>query len=110
MSNELEAQLLEEVDEAAWEWLEPHLQRDAVIFVSQQLPLVQVAAAIANDQVAIVQDWITQQLIFKPSPTLVEQLNQTPDRRFQSLIVQPYVLLQEKLETSETSPITGSDA
>jgi hypothetical protein len=93
--NDLQAQLTEELDEAEWEWMEPHLQRDAVIFVSHQLNLVQVAVAIANDQVAVVQDWISRQLIFKPTPMLVEQLNQTPTRRFQSLIVQPYVLLQD---------------
>jgi hypothetical protein len=93
--NDLQAQLAEALDEAEWQWLQPHVERDVVILVSPKLDLVNVAEVIANDQVAVVQDWIAQQLIYKPSPALVEEWNQTPERRFKAVIVQPYVLLQD---------------
>jgi hypothetical protein len=84
-----------ELDEAEWQWLEPHLARDAVIFVHPSLNLVEVAIAIANDQSQQVQAWISHQWLYKPSPELVATLDQAPERRFMSLIVQPYVLLQD---------------
>lgn len=93
--NDLHAQLTEALDEAEWQWLQPHVERDVVILVSPSLDLVNVAEMIANDQVGVVQDWIAQHLIYKPAPALVEEWNQTPERRFKALIVQPYVLLQD---------------
>lgn len=97
---DLRTQLLEDVDEAEWGWLIPHVQRDAVVVVAAEVNLVDVAEAIASDQVSIVQNWISQQLIAKPSPEQMADWNSDRTKRFNSLIVQPYVLIQEKIHSA----------
>jgi hypothetical protein len=91
----LYAELTQNLDEAAWDWLIPHVQRDAVIMVTQGLDLVEVGVAIATDNVMAVQRWISEALVSKPSPEQVGDWNMNQEKRFRSLIVQPYVLIQE---------------
>jgi hypothetical protein len=75
-----------------WEWLKPHVQRDAVVVVDAALALADVGVALATDNTQMVSRWITEQLIGKPT---AEQLSLWNDRNqeFFSLIVQPYVLV-----------------
>lgn len=91
---ELREELEKMVDEAEWDWLIPHAQRDAVVLVDPALNLVDVGVAIANDQVAIVQDWIMTAKLQKPSQQQLSDWGQDRSRRFNALIVQPYVLIQ----------------
>jgi hypothetical protein len=86
-------QLIEELAEIEWHEIVPHAQRDAVIVVSDSLPIVDVGVAIANDDVASVQNWIAQQLIYKPSVDRLSSWNSEPQKKFQALIVQPFVLI-----------------
>ncbi|MBW4645266.1 MAG: DUF2288 domain-containing protein [Goleter apudmare HA4340-LM2] len=94
--SDLRAELAENLDEAEWEWLIPHLERDAVILVTGELNLLDVGVAIAGDQVSQVQQWIDQQLITKPSETQLGEWKDQPQKWFCTLIVQPYVLVQAK--------------
>ncbi|NEN97180.1 MAG: DUF2288 family protein [Moorea sp. SIO1F2] len=92
---DLRVQLAESLDETTWDLLIPHVKRDAVLVVNEGLDLLDVGVAIANDDVLSVQHWISEQLMHKP---LLEQLsnwNSNQNKRFQALIVQPYVLVQE---------------
>lgn len=93
--SDLRDELKESLDEAEWNWLIPHADRDAVIVVATELDLVDVGVAIVNDNTASVQQWIAQQLLYKPSleQKIVWDTNQ--GKRFNALIVQPYVLIQE---------------
>ncbi len=95
MMSELRSQLVEALDEAEWDWLEPHAKRDSVIIVSAALNLIDVGEAIANDNVTYVQRWIAEALIQKPSPDQLSDWQQDRAKRFNALIVQPYVLVQE---------------
>ncbi|HEY9729787.1 MAG TPA: DUF2288 domain-containing protein [Chroococcales cyanobacterium] len=92
---DLRSELAESLDEAEWNWLKPHVQRDAVVVVDRALDLLDVGVAIAGDDVLSVQHWISEQLIRKPSPEQLSDWNGDQTRRFQALIVQPYVLVQE---------------
>ncbi len=92
---ELRAELAENLDEAEWEWLIPHVKRDSVLVVAKELNLVDVGIAIASDNLTSVQHWISEQLIQKPSETQLSNWNNDLKKRFNSLIVQPYVLIQE---------------
>lgn len=91
---DLRAQLAETLDEAEWEWLIPHAKRDALVVVAEQLDLIDVGVAIAQDDVAIVQNWISETLIAKPSLDQLSDWNSDRTKRFNTLIVQPYVLVQ----------------
>jgi len=96
---DLSAELAENIDEAEWEWLIPHVKRDAVILVTLGLNLLDVGVAIASDNIPQVQLWIDEQLITKPSTVELGEWNSNPQKRFQTLIVQPYVLIQEIVDT-----------
>ncbi len=92
---ELRAELAENLDQAEWEWLIPHVKRDSVLVVAKELNLVEVGIAIASDNLTSVQHWISEQLIQKPSETQLSNWNSDLQKRFNTLIVQPYVLIQE---------------
>lgn len=100
--SQIETDLTACLDEAAWEWLKPHAQRDVVICVAPPLSLVEVGAAIANDDTIAVNRWIGEQQIQKPTTEQLSAWNAQPEQRFQALIVQPYVLIQE-LTTNNAS-------
>ena len=94
---DLRAELAENLDEAEWNWLIPHVLRDAVVMVATQLDLLDVGVAIASDNISSVQHWIGEQLIYKPSPGQLADWNGNRTKRFNTLIVQPYVLVQEPI-------------
>jgi len=91
---DLRAELAENLDEAEWNWLIPHVQRDAVVVVATQLDLLDVGVAIASNNLSSVQHWIGEQLIYKPSLSQMANWNSNRTKRFNTLIVQPYVLVQ----------------
>ncbi|AFY33670.1 DUF2288 domain-containing protein [Calothrix sp. PCC 7507] len=98
---DLRAELIANLDESEWEWLIPHVKRDAVILVTPKLNLLDVGIAIAGDKISEVQQWIDQQLLAKPSTVQLGEWNANPNKRFSTLIIQPYVLIQEIPTTSE---------
>jgi hypothetical protein len=85
------------INEAEWSWVEPHLKRDAVIVVSVSLDLADVAEKIATDDKKRVEDWITHGVVGKPNVVQIETWTKTPRKKFLTVIVQPYVLIQEYL-------------
>lgn len=93
MTEDLRAELTNMVGPVQWEWLKPHAQRDAVVVVNSDLDLTEVGVAIATDNTQAVSHWITEQLIAKPNAEQIA-LWSSHNQRFNSLIVQPYVLVQ----------------
>ena len=49
--SDLREKLQQNLDEAEWEWLIPHVQKDAVILVAENLDLLDVGEAIASDNI-----------------------------------------------------------
>jgi hypothetical protein len=94
MSQDLKHELSEMVAPADWAWISPHANRGAVVVVDPCLDLVEVGVAIATDDTTAVNRWIAEELITKPSPLQLEAWDQTAKKQFQSLIVQPFVLVQ----------------
>jgi hypothetical protein len=90
---DISSQLNQELAEVTWTDLLPHAKRDAIIVVTPGMDLVTVGTAIAQDDVLQVQRWIQEALIHKPAAEQLTNWNQTPSHRFQTLIVQPYVLV-----------------
>ncbi|HSM80983.1 MAG TPA: DUF2288 domain-containing protein [Nodosilinea sp.] len=95
MSQDLQHELADMVSPADWAWISPHANRGAVVVVDQSLDLVEVGVAIATDNTTAVNRWIAEALITKPSPLQLEIWDQTAKKQFQSLIVQPFVLVQD---------------
>ncbi|MGF1488454.1 MAG: DUF2288 domain-containing protein [Prochloraceae cyanobacterium] len=92
---EIKSQLEEELADIEWSDLMPHAQRDALIVVNESLNLVDVGVAIASDNVGVVQNWISQGLIQKPSSEQLGAWNINPNKKFSTLIVQPFVLVTQ---------------
>lgn len=90
---DIKTQLEEEKADIEWSDLIPHAQRDALIIVNESLNLVDVGVAIASDDVRMVQNWISEGLIQKPSSEQLGAWNVTPNKKFSALIVQPFVLV-----------------
>jgi len=93
--SELREKLQQNLDQAEWEWLIPHVQKDAVILVAENLDLLDVGEAIASDNISSVQHWIDEQLLIKQTVDQVGEWNLNRDKRFNALIVEPYVIIKE---------------
>src|SRR5689334_17438828 len=89
--------LKETLDTAKWSWLEPHQARGAVILVAPELDLMDVAFRVATDDKASVEAWLQSQKLARPTADQVATWTEIPDKPFSIVVVQPYVLIQEKL-------------
>lgn len=92
--SDLLAKLNQDVAEIAWQDILPHAKRDAVIIVDEQLNLPEVGVAIAQDNTTLVQTWIEDKTIYKPSSEQLTNWNQDLQKQFTALIIQPFVLIQ----------------
>ncbi|MGC1305685.1 MAG: DUF2288 domain-containing protein [Phormidesmis sp.] len=107
MAEDLRAALTNMMGPVPWELLKPHVQRDAVVVVNPKLDLVDVGLAIATDNTQAVERWITEQLILKPNAEQLARWN-SDNQRFTSLIVQPYVLVQDNSDSLSSAAKTPS--
>ncbi|MCD6186912.1 MAG: DUF2288 domain-containing protein [Desulfuromusa sp.] len=81
--------------EVNWRELKIHLQRDSIIIVAAELDLIEVAVAVADDDKTRVEIWIAENQLAKPTAEHLERWQQESGNRFQMLIVQPFILVQE---------------
>ena len=77
-----------------WSDLKPHVERDAVFVVDQDLNLSEVAGKVVIDEVETVSGWIEGGSMRRPTVDELERWDQTPTLGFRFVIVQPYVLIQ----------------
>ena len=91
----LKEKLKKDVADISWKDLQPHAKRDAIIVITEELDLTEVAVAIAEDNTTSVQAWISEQSIAKPTSKQLAEWNQTPEKQFIALIVQPFVVVKE---------------
>ncbi|GAB4523127.1 MAG: hypothetical protein Tsb0014_00370 [Pleurocapsa sp.] len=91
----IKEQLSQDMADVSWKDLLPHARRDAVIVVERELDLTEVGVAIAQDNTTSVQSWIENKSIYKPSSEQLTNWNQNLEKQFTTLIVQPFVIIQE---------------
>jgi hypothetical protein len=91
--SDVKTQLIKDLAPMDWETLIPHAKRDAVIVVDGALDLVEVGVAIAEDNASVVQNWLSELLLHKPSQEELNHWNAEPEKQFNTLIVQPFVLV-----------------
>ena len=92
--NNLKTRFAEDLTNVNWQDLIPHAQRDAIIIIDHDLDIIEVGVAIAEDDVDSIQDWISRTLIHKPFPEQLKVWNADFSILFNTLIVQPFVLIQ----------------
>lgn len=81
--------------EVSWRELKIHLKRDAIIVVAVELDLIDVAVAVAGDEKTLVEGWIGENQLGKPTEDHLKQWEEESESRFKMLIVQPFILIQD---------------
>jgi hypothetical protein len=84
-----------QIAEAEWQWLKPHLAREALITVAPAVDLAAAGERIAADDAQQVGAWISSGRIGKPTPAEIVCWDSTPAKKFLMLVISPYVLIQE---------------
>jgi hypothetical protein len=83
------------IDVADWHLLRAHLERGGLIVVDSMLDLAEVGVGVAVDDVPAIERWILSGLIGKPTAQQIARWDEEKGKIFHSLIVSPYVLVQE---------------
>lgn len=91
----MKKELRESIDNAKWEWLKPHLQRGTLLLIAFNLDLAEVAYRISQDDTDYIRKLMNGNFLKRPSEEQIHKWDQTPEREFRFIIVQPYVLMQE---------------
>jgi len=92
----LREKLTKELLVAPWKDIRPHFEAGRVYVVSEDLELIEVAVRMVDDDVTQIQSWIISGQITPPNEIQIRSFDQSPEKTFSLLIVQPYVLLQER--------------
>ncbi|MBT4762091.1 MAG: DUF2288 family protein [Bdellovibrionaceae bacterium] len=92
----IKQKLKEEINEASWNMILDHQKNEAVIWASPELDLVEVGYCIAVDDTDTIKSWMSKDLVHKPNTEQID-LWQKTEKRFQFLILQPFVVIQEVL-------------
>lgn len=95
---DLKEKLEKEILETTWEPLAPHFARGSVYLLDQDLELVEVGQAMATDDVAQIKKWLDDGLMSPPTPEEATSFAKNPDYSFKMLIIEPYVLIQKRLQ------------
>ncbi len=91
---DLRAKLRGEISHVSADALLPHHRRGALVVAAADLDLLDAAVAIAEDDVDAVTDFIESGRLAKPSLGDLASWCVDEERRFQFVIVRPYVLAQ----------------
>lgn len=94
MVDDLANKLQTELDVTTWRDLRAHAARDNLFLVAPDLSLVEVGQALATDQANVVEHWINQGQVARPTLTQMEDWEGDLEQTFQCLIISPFVLAQ----------------
>jgi spermidine synthase len=79
--------------EVAWDYLKPHFDSGALLFVDPSLDLKSVAEALVGDEKAQVEAWLKSGDLLKPSEPHAAHWAASGER-FRAVVVSPFVLMQ----------------
>ena len=96
MSEELRKKLTDEIETCSWSILKEHHLRKVVFVINEELNLVDVAIALALDEVDKVKTWKDSGDFREPDSYEIENWEKDPDTKIAKfIIVQPFVLIQK---------------
>ncbi len=84
----------DEVGTVSWSWLRPHEKHKILFQVAETLDLIEVAVAVAEDQTAQVESWLTGGSLMRPTLEQVAKWEKSGGL-FSGIIVKPYVFFKE---------------
>ncbi|MDD9942705.1 MAG: DUF2288 family protein [Myxococcales bacterium] len=95
MLDDLRTKLQSELAVVGYRDLRQHAGRGALFLVRGALPLVEAAVSIAQDDQESVKAWLSLQQLLRPSEEELSRWELELDKRFEYVIVQPFVLARE---------------
>lgn len=95
LSQAIRIRLTETVGPVFYSDFAAHLARDAVFVVGPTLSIIECGVAIALDDVEVVGGWIQRGELKKPTQGERDTWPNDKNRRWTSLVVMPFVLLQD---------------
>lgn len=90
----LRSKLEAEIGPAHWKVIRPHFLRGAIIIVSPELDLVDVAVKVAEDDTNAIKTWIEEGKLTKPFPEDAKRWEEEKEEP-KALVVEPFVLIQD---------------
>ncbi len=90
----IRSKLEAEIGPADWKVIRPHFLRGAIIIVSPDLDLIDVAVKVAEDDTTCIKVWIEKGKLTKPLPEDAK-IWEEEKKELTSLVVEPFVLLQD---------------
>ena len=94
-SQALRDQIEREIQKVAWDALEPHVMRDALILIDPMLELTEVAIAAAEDCTDLMELWVDRGWLSKPSESQLAIMKSQPEQVYDFVIVQPFVFARQ---------------
>ncbi|MBT8037537.1 MAG: DUF2288 domain-containing protein [Verrucomicrobiae bacterium] len=76
-----------------WEYLQPHFDSGALIYVDPGLSITEVGQALADDDKEKTSAWLKSGDLVKPSAPHAQWWQENP-QEFKALVVSPFVLMQ----------------
>ena len=76
-----------------WEYLKPHFESGALIYVDPTLSITEVGQALADDNKEKIETWLKSGDLVKPSEPHAQWWQENPES-FTALVVSPFVLMQ----------------
>lgn len=93
--NELLAKLLAETAQIGWHELQRFYAQGLILRVASDVDLIEVAAAVANDDAQVIKQWQQQDQVRAPSKAEAKGWYNS-NAQLWSVVVAPFVLVQDK--------------
>lgn len=95
MTEQLKDKFKKEIDEADWDLLKQHYERDALFVVEDELDIFDICVAVANDNSSLIAGHLETNKVYRPSEEQVANWEKDKFKKMaQFLIVQPYVFIK----------------
>ena len=94
---DLRSKLEAEIGPADWKVIRPHFLRGAIIIVSTELDLIDVAVKVAKDDTDSIKIWIEEGKLTKPFPEDAKMW-EDEKKELAALVVEPFVLVQDSIK------------
>ncbi len=99
MSETTLSDIKQQIDVCGWQVIQPHVEKANLFIVADELDFADVAYIIAQDDADKVRAMLSKNHIFRLEPELLYTWNQIPDKKFRLIVLAPYLLIQEVLDS-----------
>jgi len=83
----------EEIGKVSWSWLRPHEKRKILFLVADELDLIEVAVAVAEDDKSLVKAWLDRGSLVQPNLKQVAKWEKNGGL-FSGIVVKPFVFFK----------------